>query len=47
MSSSKAQVLNDVKSSVVQFKIPEMFFFKATEFQSTLQETVDKIDKKY
>jgi len=47
MFSSKAQVLNVVKSSLVQFTIPDMFFFKATEFQSTLQEIVDVIDKKY
>ena len=47
MFSSKAQVLNVVKSSLVQFSIPDMFFFKATEFQSTLQEIVDVIDKKY
>ena len=47
MFSSKAQVLNVIKSSLVQFKIPDMFFFKATEFQSRSQEIIDAIDKKY
>jgi glutamine kinase len=47
MFSSKAQVLNTIKSSLTEFKIPNMFFFKVSESQSTLQEIISVINKKY